>query len=204
MIRKLTTPLSREDVLSLRAGDRVLLSGVVYTARDAAHLRLVEAMERGEALPLPLEGQVIYYAGPTPTPAGRAIGSIGPTTSIRMDAYTPKLLEKGLRGMIGKGKRTAPVVEAMQAYPAVYFAAIGGAAALMASCVTSCEVIAYDDLGPESIKRLTLQELPLVVAVDAQGGDAFVQGQAEFLAQRDEEKKDRQSRSFFSGVRARR
>ena len=143
-------------------------------------------MERGEALPLPLEGQVIYYAGPTPTPAGRAIGSIGPTTSIRMDAYTPKLLEKGLRGMIGKGKRTAPVVEAMQAYPAVYFAAIGGAAALMASCVTSCEVIAYDDLGPESIKRLTLQELPLVVAVDAQGGDAFVQGQAEFLAQRDE------------------
>ena len=175
MIRKLTTPLSREDVLSLRAGDQVLLSGVVYTARDAAHLRLVEAMERGEALPLPLEGQVIYYAGPTPTPAGRAIGSIGPTTSIRMDAYTPKLLEKGLRGMIGKGKRTAPVIEAMQAY----------AAALMASCVTSCEVIAYDDLGPESIKRLTLQELPLVVAVDAQGGDAFVQGQAAYLAQRD-------------------
>ena len=179
MIRKLTTPLS------LRAGDQVLLSGVVYTARDAAHLRLVEAMERGEALPLPLEGQVIYYAGPTPTPAGRAIGSIGPTTSIRMDAYTPKLLEKGLRGMIGKGKRTAPVVEAMQAYPAVYFAAIGGAAALMASCVTSCEVIAYDDLGPESIKRLTLQELPLVVAVDAQGGDAFAQGQAAYLAQQD-------------------
>ena len=173
-------------MLSLRAGDQVLLSGVVYTARDAAHLRLVEAMERGETLPLPLQGQVIYYAGPTPTPDGRAIGSIGPTTSIRMDAYTPKLLEKGLRGMIGKGKRTAPVVEAMQAYPAVYFAAIGGAAALMASCVTSCEVIAYDDLGPESIKRLTLQELPLVVAVDAQGGDAFVQGQAEFLAQRDE------------------
>lgn len=185
MIRKLTAPLSREDVLSLRAGDQVLLSGVVYTARDAAHLRLVEAMERGEALPLPLQGQVIYYAGPTPTPAGRAIGSIGPTTSIRMDAYTPKLLEKGLRGMIGKGKRTAPVVEAMQAYPAVYFAAIGGAAALMASCVTSCEVIAYDDLGPESIKRLTLQELPLVVAVDAQGGDAFAQGQAAYLAQRD-------------------
>ena len=128
---------------------------------------------------------MIYYAGPTPTPAGRAIGSIGPTTSIRMDAYTPKLLEKGLRGMIGKGKRTAPVVEAMQAYPAVYFAAIGGSAALMASCVTSCEVIAYDDLGPESIKRLTLQELPLVVAVDAQGGDAFAQGQAAYLAQRD-------------------
>lgn len=184
MIRKLTTPLSREDVLSLKAGDQVLLSGVVYTARDAAHLRLVQALEKGEELPL--EGQVIYYAGPTPTPQGRAIGSIGPTTSIRMDAYTPALLEKGLRGMIGKGKRTPQVVEAMQAHPAVYFAAIGGAAALMASCVTACEVIAYDDLGPESIKRLTLQELPLVVAVDAQGGDAFVQGQAEFLAQRDE------------------
>lgn len=186
MIRKLTTPLSQEDVLSLKAGDQVLLSGVVYTARDAAHLRLVQALEKGEELPLQLEGQVIYYAGPTPTPQGRAIGSIGPTTSIRMDAYTPALLEKGLRGMIGKGKRTPQVVEAMQAHPAVYFAAIGGAAALMASCVTACEVIAYDDLGPESIKRLTLQELPLVVAVDAQGGDAFVQGQAEFLAQRDE------------------
>ena len=185
MIRKLSTPLSREDVLSLRAGDQVLLSGVVYTARDAAHLRLVQALEKGEELPLPLEGQVIYYAGPTPTPQGRAIGSIGPTTSIRMDAYTPALLEKGLRGMIGKGKRTTPVVEAMQAYPAVYFAAIGGAAALMASCVTACEVIAYDDLGPESIKRLTLRDLPLVVAVDAQGGDAFAQGQAADLAQRD-------------------
>lgn len=185
MIRKLSTPLSREDVLSLRTGDQVLLSGVVYTARDAAHLRLVQALEKGEELPLPLEGQVIYYAGPTPTPQGRAIGSIGPTTSIRMDAYTPALLEKGLRGMIGKGKRTTPVVEAMQAYPAVYFAAIGGAAALMASCVTACEVIAYDDLGPESIKRLTLRDLPLVVAVDAQGGDAFAQGQAAYLAQRD-------------------
>ena len=186
MIRKLTTPLSQEDVLSLKAGDQVLLSGVVYTARDAAHLRLVQALEKGEELPLPLEGQVIYYAGPTPTPQGRAIGSIGPTTSIRMDAYTPALLEKGLRGMIGKGKRTPSVVEAMQAHPAVYFAAIGGAAALMASCVTACEVIAYDDLGPESIKRLTLRELPLVVAVDARGGDAFVQGQAEYLAQRDQ------------------
>ncbi len=186
MIRKLTTPLSQEDVLSLKAGDQVLLSGVVYTARDAAHLRLVQALEKGEELPLQLEGQVIYYAGPTPTPQGRAIGSIGPTTSIRMDAYTPALLEKGLRGMIGKGKRTPSVVEVMQAHPAVYFAAIGGAAALMASCVTACEVIAYDDLGPESIKRLTLRELPLVVAVDARGGDAFVQGQAEYLAQRDQ------------------
>ena len=184
MIRKLTTPLSREDVLSLRAGDQVLLSGVVYTARDAAHLRLVEAMERGEALPLPLEGQVIYYAGPTPTPAGRAIGSIGPTTSIRMDAYTPKLLEKGLRGMIGKGKRTAPVVEAMQAYPAVYFAAIGGAAALMASCVTSCEVIAYDDLGAEAVRRLTVEDLPLTVVIDSEGHNLYETGREAYLAAR--------------------
>lgn len=181
MIRKLTTPLQEADVMSLHAGDQVLLSGVVYTARDAAHLRLVQAMERGEELPLPLQGQVIYYAGPTPTPAGRAIGSIGPTTSVRMDAYTPALLSKGLRGMIGKGKRTAPVLEAMKEYKAVYFAAIGGAAALMADCVVSCEVIAYDDLGPESIKRLTLHELPLVVAVDAQGNDAFVLGQEAYL-----------------------
>lgn len=181
MIRQLTTPLQEADVLSLHAGDQVLLSGVVYTARDAAHLRLVQAMERGEELPLPLQGQVIYYAGPTPTPAGRAIGSIGPTTSVRMDAYTPALLARGLRGMIGKGKRTAPVLAAMQEYKAVYFAAIGGAAALMADCVVSCEVIAYDDLGPESIKRLTLHELPLVVAVDAQGNDAFVLGQETYL-----------------------
>jgi len=181
MIRKLTTPLQEADVMSLHAGDQVLLSGVVYTARDAAHLRLVQAMERGEELPLPLQGQVIYYAGPTPTPAGRAIGSIGPTTSVRMDAYTPALLSKGLRGMIGKGKRTAPVLAAMEEYKAVYFAAIGGAAALMADCVVSCEVIAYDDLGPESIKRLTLHELPLIVAVDAQGNDAFVLGQEAYL-----------------------
>ena len=169
MIRKLTTPLSREDVLSLRAGDQVLLSGVVYTARDAAHLRLVEAMERGEALPLPLEGQVIYYAGPTPTPAGRAIGSIGPTTSIRMDAYTPKLLEKGLRGMIGKGKRSPEVIEAMKRNGAVYLCAIGGAGALAAQCIESAEVIAFEDLGCESVKRLVLKDFPLIVAIDSQG-----------------------------------
>ena len=173
MIRKLTTPLSREDVLSLRAGDQVLLSGVVYTARDAAHLRLVEAMERGETLPLPLEGQVIYYAGPTPTPAGRAIGSIGPTTSIRMDAYTPKLLEKGLRGMIGKGKRTAPVIEAMQAYPAVYFAAIGGAAALIARSIVKEELLCYEDLGTEAIRRYTVKDFPAIVAIDSLGNNVY-------------------------------
>ena len=177
----LTTPLDEKTVLSLHAGDHVLLSGVVYTARDAAHLRMMECLKKGEPLPLPLEGQVIYYAGPTPTPEGRAVGSIGPTTSTRMDASTPTLLAHGLRGMIGKGMRGEAVMAAMREHPAVYFAAVGGAAALMAACVTSCEVIAWDDLGPESVKRLVLKDLPLVVAADAFGGDAFSQGQADYL-----------------------
>lgn len=177
----LTTPLDEKTVLSLHAGDHVLLSGVVYTARDAAHLRMMECLKKGEPLPLPLEGQVIYYAGPTPTPEGRAVGSIGPTTSTRMDASTPTLLAHGLKGMIGKGMRGQAVMEAMREHPAVYFAAVGGAAALMAFCVASCEVIAWDDLGPESVKRLVLKDLPLVVAADAFGGDAFSQGQADYL-----------------------
>ena len=177
----LTTPLTEEAVLSLHAGDHVLLSGEVYTARDAAHLRMLDCIASGTPLPMPLEGQVIYYAGPTPTPPGKPVGSIGPTTSTRMDAATPTLLARGLRGMIGKGQRGAEVVSAMQAHPAVYFAAVGGAAALMASCVIACEVIAWDDLGPESVKRLTLKELPLVVAVDAYGQDAFALGQAAYL-----------------------
>ena len=179
---RLQTPLTEKTARSLRAGDRVLLSGAVYTARDAAHLRMLARLERGEPLPIDLPGQVIYYAGPTPTPPGRPIGSIGPTTSVRMDDATPILLAHGLRGMIGKGLRGPAVVEAMKQYGAVYFAAVGGAAALMAQCVTACEVIAWDDLGPESVKRLTLRELPLIVAVDAEGRDAFAQGQAAYLA----------------------
>lgn len=181
-MRKLTAPLSREDALSLRAGEHILLSGTVYTARDAAHLRMLELIKAGKPLPVELEGQVIYYAGPTPTPAGKPVGSIGPTTSVRMDAMTPTLLAHGLRGMIGKGGRGPEVIEAMKENGAVYFAAVGGAAALMASCVTSLEVICWDDLGPESVKRLTLHELPLVVAIDTQGNDAFRMGQAEYLA----------------------
>lgn len=183
-MRSITTPLTEEIVRSLHAGEQVLLSGEVYTARDAAHLRMLECLKKGEPLPIQLEGNVIYYAGPTPTPAGRPIGSIGPTTSTRMDASTPTLLSLGLKGMIGKGGRSASVVEAMQQYPSVYFAAVGGAAALMADCVTSCEVIAWDDLGPESVKRLTLKDLPLVVAVDCYGQDAFTLGQADYLATR--------------------
>ncbi|MBR3764557.1 MAG: Fe-S-containing hydro-lyase [Clostridia bacterium] len=180
-MKKLTAPLSREDALSLRAGEHILLSGTVYTARDAAHLRMLSLIAEGRPLPVDLEGQVIYYAGPTPTPEGRPVGSIGPTTSVRMDAMTPALLEKGLRGMIGKGGRGQAVIDAMKKNGAVYFAAIGGAAALMASCVTDLQVICWDDLGPESVKRLTLHELPLIVAIDAQGNDAFAMGQAEYL-----------------------
>ena len=180
-MRQLSTPLNEADVLSLHAGDHVLLSGTVYTARDAAHLRMMDLLAEGKPLPVELEGQVIYYAGPTPTPPGRAVGSIGPTTSTRMDASTPTLLAHGLKGMIGKGGRSAEVVEAMQKHKAVYFAAVGGAAALMAECVKSLEVVAWDDLGPESVKRLTLENLPLVVAVDAYGQDAFEQGQEAYL-----------------------
>ena len=180
-MRKLTTPLDEATVLSLRAGDEVLLSGTVYTARDAAHLRMLECLRRGEPLPFEPEGQVIYYAGPTPTPEGRPIGSIGPTTSTRMDAATPTLLALGLRGMIGKGQRGPAVAAAMREHPAVYFVAVGGAAALMADCVTACEVIAWDDLGPESVKRLMLRDLPLTVALDAYGGDAFTLGREAWL-----------------------
>lgn len=180
-MRRITAPLMEEDVLSLHAGEHVLLSGTVYTARDAAHLRMLDCLKTGAPLPFNLAGQVIYYAGPTPTPPGKPVGSIGPTTATRMDAATPTLLAQGLRGMIGKGQRSQAVMQAMQEYPAVYFAAVGGAAALMASCVTDCQVIAWDDLGPESVKRLTLLDLPLVVAADAYGQDAFSLGQAEYL-----------------------
>ena len=181
-MRKLTAPLSREDALSLRAGEHILLSGTVYTARDAAHLRMLDLIQAGQPLPVDLEGQVIYYAGPTPTPEGKPVGSIGPTTSVRMDAMTPTLLAHGLRGMIGKGGRGPEVIDAMKKHGAVYFAAVGGAAALMASCVTGLEVVCWDDLGPESVKRLTLKDLPLIVAIDAQGNDAFRQGQEAYLA----------------------
>ena len=163
-MRKLTTPLTEEDVKSLHAGEHVLLSGVVYTARDAAHLRMMDLIRAGKPLPVDLAGQVIYYAGPT-----------------RMDSSTPTLLQHGLRGMIGKGSRSPAVMAAMQEYPAVYFAAVGGAAALMAECVTSLEVICWDDLGPESVKRLTLKDLPLVVAADCYGQDAFTLGQKAYL-----------------------
>lgn len=172
-IRLNTSELSAR-ARDLRAGQRVLLSGTVYTSRDAAHKRITELLDRGEEPPYPLEGAAIYYAGPTPAPKGLAIGSCGPTTSTRMDPYTPRLLDLGVKCMIGKGKRSNEVVEAMKRNGAVYLCAIGGAGALAAKCITQCEVIAFDDLGCESVKRLTLRDFPLIVGIDSLGGSILV------------------------------
>lgn len=173
---RLTTPLRREDVEGLRIGDRVLLNGTVYTARDAAHKRLVQLIEAGDPLPFELEGSVIYYVGPSPAKPGHAVGAAGPTTSYRMDAYAPTLMERGLRGMIGKGKRNDAVKDAMRSHKAVYFAAIGGAGALMARSILSAEVIAYPELGPEAIRRLEVRDFPVIVANDTHGGDLYDEG----------------------------
>lgn len=158
---------------SLRAGQQLSLTGVIYTARDAAHKRMYEALARGEALPVDLEKTVIYYAGPSPAPPGRVIGSIGPTTSYRMDTYTPRLMQAGLRLMIGKGARSAEIAEALKQYGGVYFAGLGGAGALLSSKVIEAEVIAYEDLGTEAIHKLTVRDFPVVVAMDAHGGDIY-------------------------------
>ncbi len=176
----LTVPLSEEDVRKLKAGDKVTLTGIVYTARDAAHKRLIELIENGKDLPLPLEGQIIYYVGPSPTPPGKVIGSAGPTTSYRMDSYSPLLIEHGLRGMIGKGERSEPVVAAMKKYGAVYFAATGGAAALISKSITSVEIIAYEDLGAEAIRKLEVKDFPLIVAQDCKGGNIYQEGQKKY------------------------
>ncbi len=173
---KITTPLTDEDVLRLRAGDKVLITGVLYTARDAAHKRLIEIVNAGKPLPFDVKGQLIYYVGPTPPKPGAVIGSAGPTTSGRMDAYTPKLLELGLKGTIGKGLRGKDVLDAMKKHKAVYLGAVGGAAALIARTIKKAEVIAYDDLGPEAIRRLEVEDFPAIVVNDAFGGDLFAQG----------------------------
>lgn len=176
----LHTPLSLEQVRTLRAGDRVTISGDLYTARDAAHRRLVDLIAAGQPLPMPVEGQVIYYVGPSPAPPGRVIGAAGPTTSYRMDAYTPKLLELGLRGMIGKGRRSEEVKQAMMRYGAAYFAAIGGAGALMAKSVKDARVIAYEDLGPEAIRVLRVEAFPVIVVNDTLGNDLYLEGQTRY------------------------
>lgn len=177
----LTAPFDRETLRRLRAGDRVLVTGVIYTARDAAHGRLCAALDRGEALPVDLREQTIFYAGPTPTPPGKASGAIGPTTSMRMDPYTPQMLRYGVNALIGKGGRGQAVKDALAETGSVYFAAIGGCAAYMAACVEQVEVVAYDDLGTESIKRLHVRNLPLTVAVDSRGMDAYEMGVNAYL-----------------------
>ena len=170
---RLTAPFTREQFASLRAGDNVLLSGVIYTARDAARKRIVEAIAAGKEPPFPLQDAVIYYVGPTPAKEGQAIGSAGPTTSYRMDAYAPTLLDLGETGMIGKGPRNAAVKEAIVRNGAVYFAAIGGAGALISKSIKEAEVIAYDDLGAEAVRRLVVEDMPVIVAIDSQGNDLY-------------------------------
>ncbi len=179
MIR-LSAPLTDADVERLRVGDRVLISGTVYTARDAAHARLVELLKRGEPLPFDLEGQIIYFVGPTPPPPGRPIGSAGPTTAYRMDPYSPILIEHGLKAMIGKGRRSPEVREALRRHKAVYLGAVGGAGALLSQRIVSAEVVAYEDLGPEAVRRLVVKDFPAVVVNDAHGGDLYEEGRARY------------------------
>jgi fumarate hydratase subunit beta len=174
---KIQTPLTDEVIASLHAGNMVLLSGEVYTARDVAHRRLYEALGKGEKMPIDLQGAVIFYAAPTPTPPGKIIGSIGPTTSYRMDAFTPKLLENGLKGMIGKGNRSPEVVTAIKKCKAIYLGAIGGIAALTAKCVIKAEIVAYEDIGPEAIRKLTIVDMPVIVINDATGHDLYAEAQ---------------------------
>ena len=173
---RLKTPLSDTDVETLKIGDRVLIRGVIYTGRDAAHQRLFDLIKAGKGLPFDMRGQIIYYVGPTPARPGHVLGSAGPTTSYRMDAYAPALIERGLKGMIGKGMRSDEVKEAMQKHKAVYFAATGGAGALLAKRVKKAEVIAYDDLGPEAIRRLEVEDLPVIVVNDIRGNDLYIEG----------------------------
>ncbi|SDC57251.1 MULTISPECIES: Fe-S-containing hydro-lyase [unclassified Candidatus Frackibacter] len=177
---KLTTPLTEEKVRELEVGDKVLLSGTIYTGRDAAHERLVNLLEEGEDLPIDVDGQVIYYVGPAPAKPGKPIGSAGPTTSYRMDPYTPALLNEGLRGMIGKGSRSQEVKDVMEEEGAVYFAAVGGAAALIAKCIKKAEVVAYEDLGTEAIRKLEIEDLPLIVVNDAANNDLYEIGAEEY------------------------
>ncbi len=173
---RLTTPLTTKDVEILNIGDKVLLSGVLYTGRDAAHKRLFDLISEGKGLPIDIEGQVIYYVGPTPAKPGKPIGSAGPTTSYRMDSFAPKLIELGLKGMIGKGNRSQAVIDAMKKFKAVYFGATGGAGALIAKRIKKAEIVAYPDLGPEAIRRLEVEDFPVTVINDTRGNDLYAEG----------------------------
>lgn len=172
-MRKITTPLHKDEVRSLKAGEQVLISGYIYTSRDAGHSRMVEQLENGEGLPFDIKDSIIYYVGPSPAKPGEVIGSAGPTTSYRMDSFAPTLIKEGLSGMIGKGNRSAEVVTSMKTYGAVYFAAVGGAAALIASSIDEATVIAYDDLGTEALRRLKVTNFPCIVVIDCDGMNLY-------------------------------
>ncbi len=173
---KITTPLSDEVVDSLKSGDQVSIKGILYTARDAAHKRLIDLLDHGDELPFDIKGQIIYYVGPTPAKPGAIIGSAGPTTSYRMDPYAPRLMEVGMKGMIGKGNRTQSVIDAMVKYKSIYFAAIGGAGALVARSIKKVEIIAYEDLGPEAIRKMEVEDFQAVVVNDTRGNDVYKEG----------------------------
>ena len=178
------TPLAREDLKKLKAGDSCLITGTIYTARDAAHKRLCDLIAQGKELPLDIKDSIIYYVGPTPEKPGQAIGSAGPTTSYRMDAYSPQLIALGQTGMIGKGKRGPEVIEAMKKHGAVYFGAIGGCGALLGKCIKKAEVIAYDDLGAEAIRKLYVEDFPVVVIIDSDGNNLYETGRKSYLEQK--------------------
>ena len=178
--RIIEAPFTDEKIKSLKAGDMLYISGTIYTARDAAHKRLCEMLDAGELMPFDFHGQAVYYAGPCPAKPGQPIGSVGPTTGGRMDAYSPTLIREGLRVMIGKGSRSKEVIEALKRYTGIYFAAIGGAAALMAKAVKEAEVIAFDELGTEAIRKLRVEELPVIVAIDSEGNDMYEIGVAQY------------------------
>ena len=182
---RITTPMTAETARSLKAGDSCLLSGVIYTARDAAHKRLCQLVEEGKPLPMEIHNSIIYFVGPTPAKDGQVIGSAGPTTSYRMDAYSPKLIAQGLTGMIGKGKRGTEVVTAMKNHGAVYFGAIGGCGALLGQCIKKAEIIAYEDLGAEAIRRLEVEDFPVTVIIDSRGNNLYETGRAAYLAQKE-------------------
>ncbi len=180
MVKKVKLPLTDDILKDLKSGDDVLLNGVIYVARDAAHKRIVEALDRGQDLPFDVQGQTVYFMGPSPAKPGQVIGSAGPTTSGRMDSYSPRLIAAGLKGMIGKGNRSQAVKEAMKKHRAVYFAAIGGAGALISKSIKKAEVIAYDELGAEAVRRLEVEDFPVTVINDIYGGDLYQEGKARY------------------------
>jgi fumarate hydratase subunit beta len=180
MTKIINLPLTYKDIAELKAGDNILLNGVIYTARDVAHKRIVEALDEGQPLPFDIKGQTIYYMGPAPAKPGNVIGSAGPTTSYRMDSYSPRLMEAGLKGMIGKGQRTQAVLDAIKKYKVVYFGAIGGAGALISKSIRKADIIAYEELGAEAVRRLEVQDFPVTVINDIHGGDLYQQGKTRY------------------------